>query len=282
MSLAIRVGNSEDKEVLSGLFYINATERYEITYQNRVTKHPLDSGASITDHVVMENPVFTIQGVISGVDVDLTYSQTYEEAFDGDQPMNRRKRIPITDITKDENKFAKFIPDIVGQFLKSGGYNIQFIGSDEDADTLQRSVLDLVVNTMTKITYNKTRNRYFNSVVPVTLYEMGEGVYERNIVKAHKDLVITSFNIKEDAESGAALFFNMTLEQYRRVGIEMVAYSKVDESVKKAASTKKSNGSVGAKDATGTGTEAEKAASPDIDPARDSQIDNRTPVPTPP
>lgn len=278
MSLAIRVGNSEDKEVLSGLFYINATERYEITYQNRVTKHPLDSGASITDHVVMENPVFTIQGVISGVDVDLVYSQVYEEAL-GDKPMNVRPTPSQTTITKDENKFAKFIPDIVGQFLKSGGYNIQFIGSDEDADTLQRSVLDLVVNTMTKITYNKTRNRYFNSVVPVTLYELGE---KKDLVKAHKDLVITSFNIKEDAESGAALFFNMTLEQYRRVGIEMVAYSKVDESVKKAASTKKSNGSVGAKDATGTGTEAEKAASPDIDPARDSQIDNRTPVPTPP
>lgn len=279
MSLAIRVGNSEDKEVLSGLFYINATERYEITYQNRVTKHPLDSGASITDHVVMENPVFTIQGVISGVDVDLTYSQVYEETFDGDKPMNRRKRIPITDITKDENKFAKFIPDIVGQFLKSGGYNIQFIGSDEDADTLQRSVLDLVVNTMTKITYNKARNRYFNSVVPVTLYELGE---KKDLVKAHKDLVITSFNIKEDAESGAALFFNMTLEQFRSVGVELVAYSSVDESVKKSASTKKSKGSVGAKDATGTGTEAEKAASPDIDPARDSQINNRTPVPTPP
>lgn len=279
MSIAIRVGNSEDKEVLSGLFYINATERYEITYQNRVTKHPLDSGASIGDHVVMENPVFTIQGVISGVDVDLTYSQVYEETFDGDKPMNRRKRIPLTDITKDENKFAKFIPDIVGQFLKSGGYNIQFIGSDEDADTLQRSVLDLVINTMTKITYNKARNRYFNSVVPVTLYELGE---KKDLVKAHKDLVITSFNIKEDAESGAALFFNMTLEQFRSVGVELVAYSSVDESVKNSASTKKSKGSVGAKDATGTGTEAEKSASPDIDPARDSQIDNRVQAPTPP
>ena len=278
MSLAIRVGNSEDKEVLSGLFYINATERYEITYQNRVTKHPLDSGASITDHVVMENPVFTIQGVISGVDVDLVYSQIYEESL-GDKPMNVRPTPSQTTITKDENKFAKFIPDIVGQFLKSGGYNIQFSGSDEDADTLQRSVLELVVNTMTKITYSKVRNRYFNSVVPVTLYELNE---MRQLAKVHRDLVITSFNIKEDPESGTALFFNMTLEQYRRVGIEMVAYSKVDESVKKAASTKKSNGSVGAKDATGTGTEAEKAASPDIDPARDSQIDNRTPVPTPP
>lgn len=277
MSLAIRVGNSEDKEVLSGLFYVNATERYEITYQNRVTKHPLDSGASIGDHVVMENPVFTIQGVISGVDVDLTYSQVYEEVL-GDKPMNVRSSQTQTTITKDDNKFAKFIPDIVGQFLKSGGYNIQFSGSGEDADTLQRSVLDLVVNTMTKITYNKTRNRYFNSVVPVTLYELGE---KKDLVKAHRDLVITSFNIKEDAESGAALFFNMTLEQFRSVGVEMVAYSNVDEAVKKSASTKKSQGNVGAKDATGTGTEAEKASSPDIDPARDPEIENRTPVPTP-
>ena len=132
---------------------------------------------------------------------------------------------------------------------------------------------------MTKITYSKVRNRYFNSVVPVTLYELNE---MRQLAKVHRDLVITSFNIKEDAESGSALFFNMTLEQYRRVGIEMAAYSKVDESVRKSASTKKSNGSVGAKDVTGTGTEAEKSASPDIDPARDSQIDNRVQAPTPP
>lgn len=235
MSLAIRVGDSDDREVLSGLFYINATERFEITYGNRLTKHPLDSGANVSDHVIMDNPVYTIQGVISGVDIGL--SNNFIE-LDGLQPTNTMNSAYMTSINSTGGA-SKYIPDIISQFLDSGGYSVEFLGGGSEPEALQESVKELVVNTMTKVTFNNDSGRFFNSVVPVILYELD---LIGNIRKSHDNLVITSFVVKEDKDTGEALFFNMSLEQFRDTNIKSVDVEITSPEVSKAVAKEESKG----------------------------------------
>ena len=285
MSLAIRIGsknevvaeeNGGEQPLLSGMFYINAVERYEKNYSNQITKHPLDSGASISDHVIMDNPVFTIQGVISGVDIDTNFGLRSgvvgggEDSQTSESPINVRKSEISTTITKEDGgRFAKYIPDIVGQFLKNGGYTVTFNNTGgETPESLQEQVKTLIVDTMTRVTYNREKNRYFNNLYPVSLYEIDfNGVYKAPI----ENLSITSFVIKEDPDSGTALFFTMVLEQFRTVGLEFIDVP-VEAAVSKSSKKTKDKGSVNPK----TPTEEEaQAVNNSIDPARKARLDNR-------
>ena len=44
---------------------IDAAPTTSRSWRNEITRHPLESGASITDHVVNQNPTFSIQGIVS-------------------------------------------------------------------------------------------------------------------------------------------------------------------------------------------------------------------------
>ena len=148
----------------------------------------------------------------------------------------------------------------ISAFLKGGGYEIDFLGSDEDSVELQDRVKTLVVNTLTKASFNRTSNTYNNSIVPVTLYEFDRW---KSITGVHKNLVITSFHIKEDPDSGTALFFTMVLEQFRTVGLELIDVP-VEAAVSKSSKKTKDKGSVNPK----TPTEEEKKVV--VDTSRDS------------
>src|SRR5690554_4440316 len=86
MSLALRSGGVGDE---NGFFiYFDAVTAYTQNYSGSVTKHPVDSGVSIVDHFIAENPTITISAVISGVDVS-TGSFNIAGA-DGQAPQNVR------------------------------------------------------------------------------------------------------------------------------------------------------------------------------------------------
>ena len=149
----------------------------------------------------------------------------------------------------------------MGQFLKNGGYTVTFNNTGgETPESLQEQVKTLIVDT-TRVTYNSKKNRYFNNIYPVSLYEIDfNGVYKAPI----ENLSITSFVIKEDPDSGTALFFTMVLEQFRTVGLELIDVP-VEAAVSKSSKKTKDKGSVNPKTFP---TEEEKKVV--VDTSRDS------------
>ena len=215
MSIAIRIGRRGQKN--SALFYVNAVTRYEQSYRAQVSKYPLDSGVSISDHTVNENPVFTISGIISPSDI--SFRAASAAVFDGglDSPMNVDRNFPEKANSYVEDLLAglkKYIPDVASQFLGTtpsepkGGA----LPPDRTIDILSK-----MKTLFTSLIYNKANRSYRNSVVFCTLYEIWDYGTLRN---SHRNLVLTDFKGSYDPENGSALLVEMTFEQLRVVNIQ--------------------------------------------------------------
>lgn len=219
MSLAIRIGDRGQK--MSTLFYVNAVTRYERSYKSQTSKYPLDSGVSITDHVVNENPVFTLSGIISPADISIRASNTVVTDKGAlDTPQNVDKQLAINAQARVENLLTglkKYLPDVATQFLsmtteKPKGGQLVVDNTGE--------ILDAIHRMFTSLIYNKAKNSYRNSVVFCSLYELA-GV-TNNLKGVHNKLVLTDFKGSYDPEHGTALKVEMTFEQVRTVTLQQV------------------------------------------------------------
>src|SRR5690606_29729368 len=112
MSLAIKFGDSTDQTSLSGAIYFDVVTQYNKNLGGRVTEHPIEAGASITDHYIFKNPVYSISGVISHIDFSPIASLL---DLDGDPVMNNQtppQPLVVNDLGAG---LERFIPGVVGQ-----------------------------------------------------------------------------------------------------------------------------------------------------------------------
>lgn len=215
MSIAVRIGTRGQKN--SALFYINAVTRYDQSYRAQVSKYPLDSGVSISDHTVNENPVFTVSGIISPSDISFRAASAVVFDRGLDSPMNVDRNFPEKANSYVEDLLAglkKYIPDVATQFL--GTTSSEPKGGELPPDkTLD--ILSKIKTLFTSLIYNKANRSYRNSVVFCTLYEIWDYGTLRN---SHRNLVLTDFKGSYDVENGTALLVEMTFEQVRVANIQ--------------------------------------------------------------
>lgn len=206
MTIAIKFGDSKDPKSISGVIYFDAVTKYDKKYGGKTTSHPLEVGASITDHYISDNKKYKVEGVVSHVDFSpIPTMVTLEE-----DPVTNKNNPPIpVQVVGGGNLIDMLMPDVISQFL---GANIPEVIMDESERVNFR---DMVEDTLERILhgvyYNEEEERLENRMTLITLFEMeGSGV---NPTKTIQDLVITNFEIKEDPETGDALFFQMDMEQ---------------------------------------------------------------------
>lgn len=233
MSLAIKFGDESDKNSLSGAIYFDAVTDYSKVYAGKVTEHPIEAGASVSDHFISQNPKYRISGVISSVDFSVL---TQGFSLDGTPVMNINSRPPAVIVDISETKLRDYIPGVIAQFLPSLGSQINI--SQESLMDHKDSVEQLLQELMNGLYYNEDRQRWENRMTTTTLYEIVGGV----AVKPVKDLVMTNFSVKETVESGDALFVDMDFEQVRFVTLEKAEAPKAQKGTPEARATKgKSN-----------------------------------------
>lgn len=213
MSLALRSGDIDDEE---GFFiYFDAITSYSRNYTGTVTKHPLDSGASVVDHFVADNPTITISGVVTGVDVS-TGSFNITD-MEGNRPYNvQQAPNAVTVLGGDDSLVSRFIPSSIGQFLPNN--NPQIVMDSARVQVIEQ-IRDALRTTVVGSVINEETGREEPNVQLVQLYEYTGTVLNRVI----KDLVITSVTFPEDANSGEGLYFDITFEQVKFVGIRREA-----------------------------------------------------------
>ena len=234
MTLAVRWGEGIDDEN-SGFIYFDAVTVFTQNYSGQITKHPIDVGASITDHYIKENPVFTLSGVVSGVDVSTgTYLIT---DLSGNSPYNTQPAPnPVSVTSTDDSVLRKLIPSSIGQFLPDSTPEVYM-------DPVRASVISQVRDALIDLTsgtkLNEETGQFDSFVQLVRLYE-----YEKNVIsRVTNNLVITNVAFKEDVDTGQALYCDITFEQVTFAYLKKTDIPKdVQESVKKKASPKKSTG----------------------------------------
>lgn len=196
MTLALQWGYDRTAIPLpksQGFIYFDAVTVFTRSYTGSVTKHPIDGGGLITDHFTKENPVITLSAVISAVDISA--KQIGVEDYEGNTPTNTRFVQEPVKISGTDNKFYKLIPATVGQFFKPK--NPDIVLAPQTVDTIEQ-IKDLLISL------------FEDRVELVKLFEYDNGNLRK---KPIDNLVLTSFSIKEDANTGNALECDITLEQ---------------------------------------------------------------------
>lgn len=226
MSIALKIGDKDSQ--VQGFIYLDAVTNYGKDLSGKVTSFPVDSGVNISDHFIANNPKFTIDGVISDVDVTGVSSHV---TVDGDKPLNSKTRPRAVTIVEQENAL-QYLPSAVKQFFERRG---AAVSTDAFSQSSIYAVEMLFEELLRGTYYNSADNRWRNKMTLTTLYEM-EG---SNFVNAKNDLIITDVSFNEDVDTGDALHVSITLEKVRFVTLEITDVGKHAQSntKKKVAST---------------------------------------------
>lgn len=228
MSLAIKFGDSTDPNSVSGVLYVDAVTKYDKTYGGKVTEHPIEAGASISDHYISSNPKFKITGVFSSVDFSSIPSQL---SLDGERVSNSNFAPSAISVSDVGSKLLKYIPDVISQFM--GGTGSSILSDSSSRKNYKMDIEMMMEKILTGLYYNENRKKWENRMTITTLFEM-EGNIPTNSIT---DLVITSFSVSEDSDSGDALFFDMSLEQVKFVTLEKAEAPKAAKKSSTARST---------------------------------------------
>jgi len=243
MSLAISWG--VDNAQNSGMVFFDAVTAYTRNKKGQVTKHPIASGSSVTDHYISENEIVTLSAVISGADI-----ATNSVAIEGDnrtKPFNVFPQITAVSVNStDQSVLQKFLPDSIGQFLQDSRPDVVL-------DTARQDILEQVRDSLNQLTsgviFNDKTRQFDPNIQLVKLYEY-DGVILR---KSINNLVVTNLSFKEDPNSGYALYFDMTFEQVTFAFLKETAIPKdIINSLKKKAAPKSTKGKVNGTPDSGT------------------------------
>ena len=238
MTFAIKWG-SLDSDESSGFIYFDAISASSANYRGQVTKHPIDSGGTISDHFIKENPVFQFTGIITGTDLS---SSSYLIRGDGGEGAFNSKVAPAS--VKLKNSAAgllQYLPSSVSQFLDKTSSEIvmdQDIRTDSNYEIACR---DIIVNLIQGISYNRESQQLENKINLIELYEFDQ---DNSIRKPPTgNLVLTNFSVNETPESGDALLVDITLEQVEFATLKKEALPQdVKTSLKPKVSSKKNKG----------------------------------------
>lgn len=256
MGLGLHWGSLERPEDPSGFIYIDAVTAYTQDYKGQVTKHPVDAGASITDHFIKENPIFSLSGVISGVDISPIPSMIRD--FEGRQPNNANPQPEPVNINSGTSGLLQFLPDSIGQFLNLGNPIAEVPGNGLRNDFTD-DVRDALVSILEGVKFNSKTNRFDSFIQTVEIYEF----VGTNIKSITFDLVMTNFKIREDVNTGEGLYFDCTLEQVTFATLEKTVLPQdVQQSLKKKAVGTSNKGKV---DSTSKDVGSDEADAPNTD-----------------
>lgn len=249
MTIALKIGD-EDSQV-RGFIYLDAVTAYTKTLGGQVTKHPVDSGVNIADHFISNNQKFTIEGVVS--DVDITgFSDLVN--INGEKPMNANPR-PAQPTIQGQNSTLQYLPSSVKQFFERSEASVTPSG---ESPTTSPTVEALLEDLLRATHYNEADKKWRNKMTFTTLYEMNG----TNFVNAKTELVITDISIPETTDNGDALYLSISLEKIRLVTLDKTEMPKKAASgVKKKVAGKESQGKQDCPE--GVGDTTKKSTNPD-------------------
>lgn len=233
MSLGIQWGDSSIQE--GGFIWLDATTSYTQNYSGQVTRHPVDSGGTITDHYIRDNPKFTIGAVITGVDIS---TGTYLiQDLDGNSPYNSNEAPNAVSVNStDQSVLKKFIPDSIGQFLSDSQPEV--IVDSRRADLLEQ-IRQALIDLTAGVVFNDKTGNFDPSIQLVRLFEYDN----TSLRKVINNLVMTKITFKEDANTGHGLYCDISFEQVTFAFLKRTVIPKdVQDALKKKAAPKASKG----------------------------------------
>lgn len=214
MTLAIKFGDVKDPNSISGAIYLDAVTGYKKEYSGRVTEHPIEAGAHITDHYISKNPKVRISGVITGVDFAITPQSLINPEQEEEPFLNYQEPPEAVMVQGTGSLLRQLLPGVISQFLPQ--IDPQVIMDENERLNFKEDIDLLIKDLINGLIFDQKRQRWVNRMTPITIYD----VYDGTPTISMEDLILTKFSSEENVENGDALVFDMEMEQVRFVTLE--------------------------------------------------------------
>lgn len=198
MTIAIRTSQSD-------LFWFDAILQLSKSYQNTITKHPVESGRKVSDHTVRENTQFSFSGVLTDADFNMDRPQIRLGNYTGDE-------------LAEEVKYKQFVnntPVTVSPTIEFGAAPLagllpasvtQFLGNNTPTVTLTERELAKPAEAVGRALEAIRDN--------AELFELIEYKHD-GTYRIFENCQITSLTFTTEPDSGDALYPQITAEQVR-------------------------------------------------------------------
>lgn len=183
------------------VIFFDAITQLTEKYSANVSKHPMASGAFVTDHTTFDNPRFTVSGILS--DADFNLSRPFiSDAVSGKQYINKTTTVYPVGIIE-QSSINKYLPEVIAQYTKDS-IPQAFVTPQSKAKTA-RAVKDELIGMIT------SREEF-------TFFEFDGGA----IPNSWANCVFTGVDFKEDETTGEGIFPNLEFEQVSYAVIQSV------------------------------------------------------------
>ena len=203
MSLALKWGDADSDQF--AFIYFDAVTSYKTQYKGKVTEHPIDGGATISDHFVKHNPKVAISGVITGADITFGNENIQDE--EGNSPVNTKQAPGEVFIDAGSSSVNSLLPASISQLFSPQEPSI-ILDSPQDKDVVEQ-VKMLMSDLISGEKFNEISKTFTNNMQLLQLYEY-RGTVIRSIVD---NFVMIGLDFNEDADSGDALYCEVVLER---------------------------------------------------------------------
>lgn len=231
------------------ILWFDAILDFSKTYSGQVTKHPIERGGVISDHVTLENISYTLNGVISNADfnrdrmsgAELASLQDFidEEFSSGGARVQILNNEPLDDpaeIKYSENPLTKFLPEAAAAFLDNTAPVVSM------SQPFRLNSANVMENYFTFMQRSKEE---------FTVLEIAGNIVQRYA----NNCIFTNVTFKVDPESGDAVYPSLAFESVVWADSALVKIPKrVTDKLKSKAAPKENKGAQ-----TGSKTEDEAA-----------------------
>ena len=232
--------------------WMDAVLSFSESYSSSVTKHQIESGSSISDHIIQDNAKFSISGVVSFVDFNKTFDFTripIDAIPDSSNYTNLEFQPTIVKIkTPQTNPLTKLLPDSIKQFIGNDSPPDVLMGTlaFEKSSVSVYKTLKNIANGFTELTSD---GRIVTRKQVVSIIELNTDftVSKDNVFD---NCVCTSLSFAQDPESGDAIYPQMSFEQVRFVELMKTTFptNRTSSDVKNKGSEKAQKGNQPAKE----------------------------------
>lgn len=230
--------------------WMDAVLSFSESYSSSVTKHQIESGSSISDHIIQDNAKFSISGVVSFVDFNKTFDFTripVDAIPDSSNYTNLEFQPTIVKIkTPQTNPLTKLLPDSIKQFIGNDSPPDVLMGTlaFEKSSVSVYETLKSIINGFTEVTADR---KTIKRKQVVSLIEFDTDFTVKNLFD---NCVCTSLSFAQDPESGDAIYPQMSFEQVRFVELMKTTFptNRISSDVKNKGSEKAQKGNQPAKE----------------------------------
>lgn len=239
MSLGLKYTSDSKDDGESFFIVFDSVTSYTKTIKGQVTRHPIAGSKLITTNFTRDNPTFGFTGIISFADLSNLYEIVRDEQGGiADNTITQPTAVQVNDNT---SILTNLIPSSISQFLPQSNANVSM---DFERTNYKDFVAQILGRLMSGEKYDEETKRIKTFIRPIKLYEF----LGPTIDKVIDNVVLTSYTVKEDIDTGDCLICDLEFEQVKFVSLRTSALPKdVVGALKKKSTAKQNKGAVNSK-----------------------------------